>query len=69
MSLRPILVTVKEAAHLLGLPTHAVYGLSTEGGPLERRYKGKGTRNFNLTYDSVEAYAASLPTEALEQSA
>jgi hypothetical protein len=69
MSLRPILVTVKEAGDLLGLPTHTVYGLAREGGPLERRYVGKGTRNFRLTYDSVEAYAANLPTEALEQSA
>ena len=59
----------QEAAYILGIPKHTVYTLSTEGGPLERRYIGKGTRNFVITYESVERYFNSLPTEPVQESA
>ena len=66
--MKPILVSAKEAANLLGISTFRVYELAASG-VLEKRYHGKKTRNFNLTYESVEKYAASLPTEPLEESA
>lgn len=55
----PILVSVTDAARALSLSTAKVYALAAEG-QLEKRYIGKGTRNFRLTYKSVEKYAASL---------
>lgn len=55
----PILVTVTDAAQTLALSTAKVYALAAEG-QLEKRYIGKGTRNFRLTYESVEKYAAGL---------
>lgn len=62
--MKPLLVTAKEAAGIVGLSLPLIYELSTDGGPLERRYVGKGTRNFRITYASLERYVASLPTEA-----
>ena len=60
----------QEAAYILGIPKHTVYTLSTEGGPLERRYIGeKQSRNFVITYESVERYFNSLPTEPVRESA
>ena len=51
--MKPILVSAKEAANLLGISTFRVYELAA-GGVLEKRYHGKKTRNFNQTYESVE---------------
>lgn len=60
----------EEAAHILGLPKHTIYTLSAGDDPkLERRYIGKGTRNFVITYESVERYFNGLPTERVEESA
>lgn len=67
--MKPLLVTAKEVAELLGVSTFVVYELASDGGPLERRYIGKGTRNFRLTYESVERYVAGLPTEPVGESA
>lgn len=55
----PILVTVPEAARVLAISTSEVYSLAAEG-QLEKRYIGKGTRNFRLTFKSVKKYADSL---------
>lgn len=55
----PILVTVPEAARILAISTSEVYSLAAEG-QLEKRYIGKGTRNFRLTFKSLQKYAASL---------
>lgn len=55
----PILVTVAEAANLLALSPARVYGLANDG-VLEKRYIGKGTRNYRLTYDSLVDYANGL---------
>ena len=59
----------QEAANILGLPKHTIYTLSTDGGPLERRYIGKGTRTIVITYETVERYFNSQPTEPGQASA
>lgn len=64
--MKPLLVTAKDAAGLLGVSTVAVYELAADGGPLDKRYIGKGTRNFRITYASLEQYVAALPSEAAE---
>jgi hypothetical protein len=55
-------VSVREATDALSLSTAQVYELAAPG-TLEKRYIGKGTRNFRLTAESLRAYAESLPTE------
>lgn len=55
----PILVTVKDAAHMLALSDKAVYDLAA-AGKLEKKYVGKGTRNFRLTVASIEQFVESL---------
>lgn len=60
----PILVTVKEASELLSLSSTEVYDLAAKG-LLEKRYVGKGTRNFRLTYASLEQYAGSLSQDPI----
>ena len=67
--MKPLLVTAKQAADLLGLPTHTVYVLAASGELGERRYIGSGKRNFRLDYSAVEAYIKRLPTEPLEETA
>lgn len=59
MSVTPILLTVADAADTLSLSLAETYKLAAEG-KLEKRYIGKGTRNFRLTYESLERYAAGL---------
>lgn len=60
----------EEAAYILGLPKHTIYTLSAgDDAVLERRYIGKGTRNFVITYESVERYFNGLPTEPVQESA
>lgn len=66
--MKPILVSAKEAAGLLGISTFQVYELAS-GGVLEKRYIGNGRRNFRLTYESVERYANDLPSEPIADSA
>lgn len=65
--MKPLLVTAKEAAGLIGVSTVAIYDLARDGGPLEKKYIGKGTRNFRITYASLERYVAGLPSEPLEE--
>lgn len=55
----PLMVTVKDAAHLLALSEKAVYDLAADG-KLEKKYVGKGTRNFRLTTASLERFVESL---------
>lgn len=63
----PLLVTAKQAAEILGVSTNTIYTLAADD-QLDRRYIGKGTRNFRLTYESLQQYVAGLPTEAAEAS-
>ena len=62
----PLLVTAKEAGEILSLSSTEVYDLAAKG-KLEKRYVGKGTRNFRLTYASLEAYAASLSQDPIPE--
>lgn len=55
----PILVTAGDACRILAISQSKVYELAANG-QLEKRYFGKGTRNFRITYASLERYAASL---------
>lgn len=61
-----LLYRVAEAADILGLTDREVYELAS-GGKLEKRYIGKGTRNFRISAESIERYAANLPTEPVEE--
>lgn len=58
---KKILVTVAEAADLLSIDVRSVYRLTSEG-VLERRYVGKGTKQFRIPVAALREYAASLPT-------
>ncbi|MGH3501359.1 MAG: helix-turn-helix domain-containing protein [Nocardioidaceae bacterium] len=62
-----ILVTAREAADMLSVNVTEVYSLAASGA-LEKRYVGKGTREFRIPVESVEAYVAGLPTEPVEAS-
>lgn len=57
-----ILVTVSEAAQMLGLAPATVYDLAN-AGEFTKRYVGRGTRNFRLQVDELQQYAMRLPTE------
>lgn len=59
----PILVRAVDAAAMLGIDVSSVYELAASG-KLEKRYIGKGTRNFRIPVASLRAYADGLPTEA-----
>lgn len=61
----PLLITVRDAAQTLAISTTKIYELAGDG-VLVKRYIGKGTRNFRLTYESVQAYAESLPQDPIE---
>jgi predicted DNA-binding transcriptional regulator AlpA len=65
--MKPLLITARQCAELLGMSLPSVYELASDGGPLERRYIGKGTRNFRITYESVEQYVAGLSSEPVEE--
>ena len=52
-----------EAGSELGLSTGEIRRL-VEQGILERRYIGKGTRNYRITGDSMAAYYESLSESA-----
>lgn len=67
-SRNPILVTVKEAEAVLALSSTKIYELAAKG-VLEKKYVGKGTRNFRLTYASLERYAEALQQDPIEESA
>lgn len=57
-----ILVTVGDAAEMLGLSRRAIYDL-TRDGVFTKRYVGTQSRNFRLEVAELQAYAANLPTE------
>ena len=57
-----LLYTVAEAAAALGVSENHVYVLARQGS-LEKRYIGKGTRNFRIPADSLQSYVDGLPTE------
>lgn len=61
-----LLYRAAEAADILGLTEREVYVLAA-AGRLEKRYIGKGTRNFRIPLASIEAYAEGLPTEPVEE--
>lgn len=63
---RPLLVTVAQACDLLGVKSTTVYDLAANG-VLEKRYIGKGTRNFRLTYASLERYVDELPRDPVAE--
>lgn len=62
--MKPLLVTAREASSLLAVSSAAVYELAA-AGELEKRYIGAGSRNFRITYESIEAYANRLPHEPI----
>lgn len=57
-----LLLRAAEVAALLSITEREVYELAS-GGALEKRYIGKGTRNFRIPFASVKSYADGLPTE------
>ncbi|MFO6453095.1 MULTISPECIES: helix-turn-helix domain-containing protein [unclassified Aeromicrobium] len=57
-----ILVTAEEASKLLSVSLSMVRNLAADG-VLERQYIGKGTRNYRVTFASLERYADSLPID------
>ena len=59
-----ILYTVRDAATAMSISTDSVYDLCSTG-LLERRYIGKGTRNFRIPAGSLLAYVESLPIDPL----
>lgn len=61
-----ILLRAAEVAQMLSLTEREVYELAS-AGKLEKRYIGKGTRNFRISAESVEAFAANLPTEPVAE--
>ena len=60
-----LMVTAKEAQEMLGLSDTKVYALAADG-KLEKKYIGKGTRNFRITVESIERYVASLDSDPVE---
>lgn len=66
--MKPLLVTAREAADMLGVGVTTVYDLAA-AGDIEKKYIGKGTRNFRLTYASLESYVDGLPSEPAQESA
>ncbi len=56
-----ILVTISDAADMLGLSHRQVYELVNAGELGQKRYVG--SRNYRLEAAAVRAYAESLPTE------
>lgn len=58
-------VTAQVAGEMLGLSRTSVYDLCADG-KLEKKYIGKGTRNFRITVESIERYVASLESDPVE---
>lgn len=57
-----LLYRVAEVAEILSLSEREVYELASKG-VLDKRFIGKGTRNYRIPAESVADYASSLPTE------
>lgn len=55
----PLLVTVAEACAVVAQSDNKVRALANDG-VLEKRYIGKGTRNYRITYESLQRYVDSL---------
>jgi hypothetical protein len=58
----PLLVSNADAAGILAISEDRVRTLA-KTGILERRFIGKGTRNYRIVYTSLEKYAAGLPKD------
>lgn len=56
---------VKDAADWIGQSVATVREL-VEAGVLHRRYIGTGTRYYRVTAESIDAYVASLTSEAVQ---
>lgn len=68
MTAPKLLVKVAEAADMLSVSEREVYRLMADGN-LERRYIGKkGSRNYRITVESLQAYVDGLSTEPAEAS-
>lgn len=63
-----ILVTASEAAEMLSLSPQEVYNLAADG-KFDKRYVGKGTRNFRITVESIQRYADGLSPDPIEATA
>lgn len=59
------LLRVADVEAVLGLSRTTVYSLAADG-VLKKAYIGKGTRNFRITAESVEAYRAGLSQDPVE---
>lgn len=62
-SMDPILITVDQAAEVLGLSNWRIYDLLNKG-EIESRYLGRGTRR--VVVESLREYVAGLPTDRPE---
>lgn len=62
------LFTAGEVAQILKVNVVAVYELAA-AGELEKRYIGKGTRNFRIPYGSLKRFVQGLPTEPISEDA
>lgn len=61
-----LLYRVAEAADVLSLSERKVYELASKG-VLEKRFVGKGTRNYRIPHESLAAYVAGLSTEPVKE--
>ena len=59
------LLRVADVEKMLGLSRTTVYALAADG-VLKKAYIGKGTRNFRITVESIEAYRKSLSQDPIE---
>jgi excisionase family DNA binding protein len=55
----PLMVTTAEAAVILAVSEDRVRSLA-KTGVLERRFIGKGTRNYRILYSSLQRYVDGL---------
>lgn len=58
-----LLVTAREAAEMLSLGVSSVREL-VDNKTLDRRFIGRGTREYRITVESLRAYVDALPREA-----
>ena len=66
--MRPLMVSKKVAATMLGLSEREVIRLLNEG-ELERRWIGDGSRYYRIPFESLEAYVAALPESPVQKGA
>lgn len=61
-----VLISVKEAAWVLGLSTSMVYD-AVRAGDVDRVYIGEGTTHYRIVYASLLAWVNSLPREPVRR--